>query len=146
MADEEISIGDYVLTGGELAAMVVIDAVARLVPGVLGKANSWEYDSHSQGLLEYPHFTRPADFEGMKVPEVLLSGPHAQIEKWRRKEALRRTFLRRTDLFQNYDFQPADYELLEELWPECPGMIAYREQWQHLSLRRKRKKTQTGYS
>jgi len=141
LADEEISIGDYVLTGGELAAMVIIDSVARLLPGVLGKANSWEHDSHSQGLLEYPHYTRPPDYMGMKLPEVLLSGHHAEIEKWRRKESLRRTFMRRRDLFERLEFQPGDYELLEELWPECPGLISYRHKWQHLEPKSKKKKS-----
>ncbi|NLL51747.1 MAG: tRNA (guanosine(37)-N1)-methyltransferase TrmD [Peptococcaceae bacterium] len=140
LADEELSIGDFVLTGGELAAMVVIDSVARLLPGVLGKANSWEHDSHSQGLLEYPQYTRPPDYEGMKVPEVLLSGHHAEIEKWRRKESLRRTFMRRRDLFAEIEFQQGDYEILEELWPECPGLIDYRPKWEHLKPKAKRKK------
>jgi tRNA (guanine37-N1)-methyltransferase len=100
LATDEISIGDYVLTGGELPAMVVIDAVVRLLPGVLGNEQSPVTDSYSTGLLEHPHYTRPADFRGMKVPEVLLSGNHAQIARWRRKESLRRTWLRRPDLLQ----------------------------------------------
>ena len=115
LADEEISIGDYVLTGGEIAAMVVIDAVARLVPGVLGKVSSAEQDSHTQGLLEYPQYTRPPEYEGLSVPDILLSGHHERIEKWRRKESLRRTFLRRLDLFKKFEFTQVDYSLLEEL-------------------------------
>lgn len=96
---DEISIGDYVLTGGELGAMVVIDSVVRLLPEVLGNEESPIKDSFSTGLLEHPHFTRPADFRGMKVPDVLISGNHKLIEEWRNKEALRRTLLRRPDLF-----------------------------------------------
>ncbi|MFP4393902.1 MAG: tRNA (guanosine(37)-N1)-methyltransferase TrmD [Anaerolineales bacterium] len=95
---DEVSIGDYVLTGGELAAMVVIDAVARFVPGVLGAAESAACDSHASGLLEGPHYTRPANFEGHEVPPILLSGDHAAIARWRRKSALRRTWERRPDL------------------------------------------------
>lgn len=132
LADEEISIGDYVLTGGELAAMVVVDSVARLLPGVLGRADSHENDSHTQVLLEYPQYTRPPDFEGMKVPEILLSGHHARIEAWRRKESLRRTFLRRSDLVPQVGFQTGDYELMEELALEHPEIAAYRSLWEHL--------------
>ena len=98
LVDEEISIGDYVLTNGALPAMVVIDAVSRLLPGVLGDDESSQDESFSHGLLEYPHYTRPADFRGMKVPEVLLSGNHAEIEKWRREQAQQRTEKRRPDL------------------------------------------------
>lgn len=143
LADEEISIGDYVLTGGELAAMVVIDAVSRFVPGVLGKPVSSEEDSHTEGLLEYPQYTRPPEFEGMKVPEVLLSGHHAKIREWRRKEALRRTFLRRPDLIEKIEFKQDDYGLLEELAAEHPEIAFYREKWEHLkpvSKSRQRKK------
>lgn len=143
LADEELSIGDYVLTGGELAAMVVIDAVARLVPGVLGKANSAEYDSHSKGLLEYPQYTRPPEYEGLSVPEILLSGHHSRIEQWRRKESLRRTFLRRPDLFKTFEFQKEDYPLLEELAQENPDLANYRARWQHhkpIPKRKERKK------
>jgi tRNA (guanine37-N1)-methyltransferase len=96
--DDELSIGDYVLTNGTLAAMVVIDAVTRLLPGALGDEQSAVDESFSQGLLEYPHYTRPADFRGLKVPPVLLSGNHAAIEKWRREQALERTARRRPDL------------------------------------------------
>src|ERR1039458_8533031 len=96
--DDELSIGDYVLTNGTLAAMVVIDAVTRLLPGALGDEQSVVDESFSRGLLEYPHYTRPADFRGMKVPPVLLSGNHAAIDKWRREQALARTAQRRPDL------------------------------------------------
>lgn len=132
LADEEISIGDYVITGGELAAMVIIDAVARLVPGVLGKKSSAEQDSHSQGLLEYPQYTRPSEYEGLSVPEILLSGHHGYIQKWRRKESLRRTFLRRPDLFQRVEFLTEDYLLLEELALENAAIADQRQRWEHL--------------
>ena len=99
---DEISIGDYVLTGGELGAMVIIDSVVRLLPGVLGNEQSPIKDSFSTGLLEHPHYTRPADFRGMKVPDVLISGNHRLIEEWRAKESLRRTFLRRPDLLEEF--------------------------------------------
>ncbi len=98
LADDELSIGDYVLTNGSLPAMVIIDAVTRLLPGVLGHAESMEDESFSQGLLEYPQYTRPAEFRGMKVPEVLLSGNHAQIARWRNEQAQQRTTERRPDL------------------------------------------------
>jgi tRNA (guanine37-N1)-methyltransferase len=98
LVNREISIGDYVLTGGELSAMVVVDAVSRLVPGVLGNSDSAGADSFSMGLLEYPHYTRPAEYRGWKVPDVLLSGNHRQIELWRRRESLLRTHKRRPDL------------------------------------------------
>lgn len=96
--DEEVSIGDYVLSGGEVAALVVIDAVARLVPGVVGRKESTEEESFSDGLLEYPHYTRPEDFRGMRVPEILRSGNHAEITRWRRQQAILRTHERRPDL------------------------------------------------
>jgi tRNA (guanine37-N1)-methyltransferase len=96
--DEEISIGDYILTGGELPAMVFIDCVCRLIPGVLGSSLSAEDESFSKGLLEYPHYTRPQEYEGLKVPEVLLSGNHKEIEKWRKRESLRNTLKKRPDL------------------------------------------------
>lgn len=138
LADEEISIGDYVLTGGELAAMVIVDSVARLIPGVLGKDDSAEYDSHSQGLLEYPQYTRPPEYQGMEVPEILLSGHHAKIDNWRRKESIRRTFLRRPDLLENIEFQAGDYLLLEELAKEHPEIAVYKEKWEHLKPKPKR--------
>ena len=98
MVDQELSVGDYVLSGGELPAMIVLEAVARLLPGVLGNSESLDEESFSAGLLEYPHYTRPEEFRGMKVPEVLLSGDHARIRKWREEEARRRTARRRPDL------------------------------------------------
>jgi len=101
LVDEEISIGDYVLTGGELPAMVIVDAVSRLIPGVLGKEESHQFESFEDGLLEYPQYTRPEEFGDKKVPEVLLSGHHAEIEKWRKEEAIKRTKERRKDLLSN---------------------------------------------
>jgi tRNA (guanine37-N1)-methyltransferase len=98
LVSREISIGDYVLTGGELSAMVVVDAVSRLIPGVLGNCNSAGEDSFSMGLLEYPHYTRPAEYRGWKVPDVLLTGNHREIEIWRRRKSLLRTRKRRPDL------------------------------------------------
>lgn len=112
---DEISIGDYVLTGGELGAMVIIDSVVRLLPEVLGNQESHLRDSFSTGLLEHPHYTRPADFRGLKVPDVLLSGNHKLIDEWRNKEALRRTLLRRPDLFAKIDLTPAQEKWLEEV-------------------------------
>ncbi|EHQ91416.1 tRNA (guanosine(37)-N1)-methyltransferase TrmD [Desulfosporosinus youngiae] len=140
LADEEVSLGDYVLTGGELAAMVMIDAVVRLIPGVLGEEASAEEDSHSIGLLEYPQYTRPADFEGQKVPDVLLSGHHAQIKRWRRKESLRRTFLRRPDLINGVIFRTDDYPLLEELILEHEEIARWRGKWEHLCPPPKRRR------
>lgn len=100
LATDEISIGDYILSGGELAAMVVVDSVVRLIPGVLGDEDSARTDSYEQGLLDCPYYTRPAEFRGMKVPEVLLSGNHAEIEKWRHQQAIERTKKRRKDLLE----------------------------------------------
>nr|WGD59936.1 tRNA (guanosine(37)-N1)-methyltransferase TrmD [Bacillus velezensis] len=102
LVTDEISIGDFVLTGGELPAMMIADSVVRLLPGVLGKEASHVEDSFSTGLLEHPHYTRLADYKGLKVPETLLSGNHAKIQEWRNKESIRRTFLRRPDLLENY--------------------------------------------
>ena len=99
LVDEEISIGDYVLTGGELAAMVLVDTLVRLIPGVLGDKNSLKFESFEGNLLEYPQYTRPADFRAIKVPSILLSGDHQKINQWRKKEALRITRLKRPDLF-----------------------------------------------
>jgi tRNA (guanine37-N1)-methyltransferase len=107
-ADLEISIGDYVLTGGELPALALIDAVARLLPGVLGASESADEDSFSDGLLEYPQYTRPADFKGMAVPDVLLSGDHARIAAWRRRESVRRTAERRPDLIAGAHLSPEE--------------------------------------
>lgn len=115
LADEELSIGDYVLTGGELPALVVVDAVARLIPGVLGDEESASRDSFAEGLLEYPHYTRPAEFRGWRVPEVLISGHHAEIDKWRRRESLRRTLLRRPDLLESAVLTEDDRRELENL-------------------------------
>ncbi len=118
LCDEELSIGDYVLTGGELPALVVIDAVARLRPGVLGDDASAMEESFDGGLLEYPQYTRPAVWRGVPVPEVLLSGNHAAIRRWRRKEALRRTWLRRPDLLVGRRLSPEDERLLREVREE----------------------------
>ena len=116
LVTDEISIGDYVLTGGELAAMVVVDAVSRLIPGVLGADASIQEESHSGNLLEYPHYTRPPEFRGWRVPDILLTGHHAQIARWRRKESLRRTRERRPDLFARLDLSSKlDMKLLKEL-------------------------------
>ncbi len=111
---DEISLGDFVLTGGELGAMVVIDATVRLLPDVLGNRESALGDSFSMGLLEYPQYTRPADFRGMKVPEVLTSGNHQKIAEWRNKEALRRTYERRPDLLENYELSAQEKKWLRE--------------------------------
>ncbi|MCD6527425.1 MAG: tRNA (guanosine(37)-N1)-methyltransferase TrmD [Desulfuromonas sp.] len=113
--DAEYTIGDFVLTGGELPAMVMIDAVARLLPGVLGNQGSAEADSFSDGLLEHPHYTRPAEFEGQRVPEVLLSGNHARIAAWRRSQQLLRTLQRRPDLLENVQLTDDDLLELERL-------------------------------
>lgn len=118
LATDEISIGDYVLTGGELPAMVVIDAVVRLIPGVLGNEDSPRDDSFASGLLEYPQYTRPREFRGEAVPEVLLSGNHEAIRRWRRKESLRRTLARRPDLLEKAELTPEDLALLRELKEE----------------------------
>jgi tRNA (guanine37-N1)-methyltransferase len=115
---DEISIGDYVLTGGELGAMVVVDSVVRLLPEVLGNQESHMKDSFSTGLLEHPHYTRPADFRGMKVPDVLLSGNHKFIEEWRNKEALRRTLLRRPDLLEKIELTNEQEKWLKEVKKE----------------------------
>lgn len=115
LTTDEISIGDYVLTGGELAALVLIDAITRLLPGVLGDSGATLDDSHADGLLEYPHYTRPAEFRGYTVPKVLLSGHHAQIANWRRREALRRTWERRPELLEGTDLTPQDRQFLAEL-------------------------------
>lgn len=115
LVTDEISIGDYVLTGGELPAMVVIDAVSRTMPGVLGKRESGSKDSFTLPFLDWPHYTRPGDYRGMKVPSVLTSGDHEKIEKWRRKEALKRTLSRRPDLLQDTGLSNGDKKLLEEI-------------------------------
>ncbi len=115
LATDQISIGDYVLSGGELAAMIVAEAVIRLVPGVLGSAESTIDDSHTTGLLEYPQYTRPDIFRGWAVPEVLLSGNHAQIAKWRREQAIARTLKRRPDLLDKAELSPEERRLVDRL-------------------------------
>jgi tRNA (guanine37-N1)-methyltransferase len=115
LADDEISIGDYVLSGGELAAAVVVDAAARFVPGVVGKEGSVRNDSFAGGLLDYPQYTRPREFRGMKVPQVLFSGDHKKIERWRRKKALEKTARRRPDLVKDNTLAPEDRRLLEDI-------------------------------
>jgi tRNA (guanine37-N1)-methyltransferase len=119
--DLEVSIGDYVLSGGELGALVVIDAVSRLIPGVLGGESSNLEDSFEGGLLEHPHFTRPRNFMGQEVPEVLLSGDHEKIRLWRRKESLRRTLQKRPDLLKETVLSPEDAALLREIKSELTG-------------------------
>jgi tRNA (guanine37-N1)-methyltransferase len=115
LVTDEISIGDYVLTGGELPALVMIDAITRLLPGALGDAAATQKDSHASGLLEHPHYTRPADFRGWQVPEVLRSGNHALIDRWRRLESLRRTWERRPDLIAKAELSEEDQAFLAEL-------------------------------
>lgn len=115
LVTDEISIGDYVLTGGELPALMIIDAVSRLIPGVLGDPTGAEDDSHSMGLLEYPHYTRPPEFRDWQVPEILLSGDHGKIEKWRREQALTRTFSRRPDILEKADLSEEDKKIIERL-------------------------------
>ncbi len=115
LADREISIGDYILTGGELCALVIIDAVSRLIPGVLGNDESVATESFSQGLLEYPQYTRPAEYKGWCVPDVLISGNHAQISRWQRAAALRRTWQRRPDLLEKMELSGEDRKILEKI-------------------------------
>jgi len=115
LATDALSIGDYVLTGGELPALVIIDAVTRLLPGVLGDPDAPLDDSHATGLLEYPHYTRPPEFRGWGVPDVLLSGNHAEIARWRRQESLRRTLQLRPDLLDKVNLTPQDITFLEQL-------------------------------
>jgi tRNA (guanine37-N1)-methyltransferase len=115
LVDEELSIGDFVLTGGELAALVIIDSIARLIPGVLGDADSAKEESFTWGILDYPHYTRPPEFLGHAVPDVLLSGNHREIALWRRREALRRTLERRPDLLEKAELTVEDKRFLREL-------------------------------
>lgn len=117
---DEISIGDYVLTGGELPAMILVDAISRLLPGVLGAELGAAQDSHATGLLEHPHYTRPANFDGLKVPEVLLEGHHAKIEAWRRRESIRRTWQRRPDMLANVPLTEDEKWFLAELAKQQP--------------------------
>jgi tRNA (guanine37-N1)-methyltransferase len=113
--DREVSVGDYILSGGELGAMIIADAVSRLVPGVLGAEGSNREDSFEEGLLEYPHYTRPRDFMGMEVPEILLSGDHEEIRKWRRLQALRKTLEKRPDMLRTAHLTSEDKRLLAGL-------------------------------
>lgn len=119
--DGEVSLGDYVLTGGEPAAAVIVDALVRFLPGVVGDRESVEKDSFFNGLLDYPHYTRPRFFKGMKVPEVLLSGNHALIEKWRKKESLKNTLAKRPDLLDRVTLAEEDLKLLKEAQEEIEG-------------------------
>lgn len=119
LVNDEISIGDFVLTGGELPALVLIDAVSRLLPGVLGDPEGAVNDSYASGVLEYPHYTRPPDFRGWSVPEVLLSGDHARINRWRREQSLRRTWSRRPDLLEHALLNDADRKFLQLLQEEA---------------------------
>ena len=118
LVTDEISIGDFVLTGGELPAMTVIDAVVRLLPGVLGQQDSHIQDSFSTGLLEHPHYTRPADFRGMKVPDVLLSGNHAKIEQWREEQSFKRTIQRRPDLLEVLELTDKQVKIIQKIKSE----------------------------
>lgn len=115
LVSDEISVGDYVLTGGELPALVLIDAVTRLIPGVLGDPDGPWDDSHASGLLEYPHYTRPPEFRGWRVPDVLVSGDHARVARWRREQALLRTWQRRPDLLEKANLSDSDRSYLEQL-------------------------------
>jgi tRNA (guanine37-N1)-methyltransferase len=115
LVTDAISIGDYVLSGGEIPAMVLVDAVTRLIPGVLGDPAATFEDSHAEGLLEYPHYTRPPSFRGHKVPDVLLSGHHAEIVRWRRQQALRRNLERRPDLLRHAHLSEQDRAYLDKL-------------------------------
>ncbi|HSM72645.1 MAG TPA: tRNA (guanosine(37)-N1)-methyltransferase TrmD [Anaerolineales bacterium] len=118
---DEISVGDYVLTGGELPALLVIDAVSRLIPGVLGDPTGAEDDSHSMGLLEYPHYTKPPEYRGWKVPEILRSGDHGRVEEWRREQALMRTLKKRPDMLENTELSEKDRKFLENLKSKIEG-------------------------
>lgn len=118
LVSDEISIGDYVLTGGELPALILIDAVARLLPGVLGDPDGAADDSHATGLLEYPHYTRPADYRGWIVPEILVSGDHARIAQWRRERSLLRTLARRPDLLENAALSEEDLRFIKKIKAE----------------------------
>jgi tRNA (guanine37-N1)-methyltransferase len=124
LASLEISIGDYVLTGGEIPALAIIDAVTRLLPGVLGDADGAADDSHAAGLLEYPHYTRPAEFRGWAVPEVLTSGDHGKIAAWRREQSLRRTLERRPDLLDRAELSAAERCLLDRLKEQALGKLS----------------------
>ena len=126
LCTDEISIGDFVLSGGEIAAMVIVDAVTRLLPGALGAEHGADEDSHATGLLEYPHYTRPPDFRGLRVPEVLISGHHANVARWRRQQSLLRTALRRPDLLETAWLTDDDLVFLKRL--EADPELAQRLQ------------------
>jgi len=123
LIDEEISIGDYVMTGGELASMVIIDSVARLIPGVLGCSDSSKSDSFSDSRLEYAQYTRPEEHEGIKVPEILLSGNHKKIREWRQKSSLQRTFLKRPDLFESTVLNSEEKQVLKQWYQELEILV-----------------------
>ena len=127
LATEELSIGDYVLSGGELPALVVVDAVARLIPGVVGDEDSVAGDSFSRGLLDYPHYTRPAEFRSWKVPDVLVSGHHAEIRRWRKRQALELTLTRRPDLLADADLDVEEQDILRELMEAKKGAAHGRD-------------------
>ena len=127
LATDELSIGDYVLSGGELPALVIVDAVARLIPGVVGDEDSVAGDSFSRGLLDYPHFTRPAEFRDWKVPDVLVSGHHGEIRKWRKRQALELTLLRRPDLLADAELDVEEQEILRELMQRKKGAAHGRD-------------------
>jgi len=120
LADREISIVDFVLTGGELSAMMIVDAVSRLIPGVLGNSESAQTDSFSSGLLEYPQYTRPQEYRGWKVPDLLLSGNHRDIDAWRRRQSLARTWRRRPELLEKINLSDSDRLILREIQTEGP--------------------------
>jgi tRNA (guanine37-N1)-methyltransferase len=124
LIDDELSIGDYVLSGGEIAAMAVIDAVTRLIPGVLGAADSAERDSFSDGLLEHAHFTRPPCFEGEEVPAVLASGHHGEIARWRLESSLMRTLVNRPDLLQGRGLNPEEVEIVRRWRAQLGRLLA----------------------
>lgn len=119
IVDSEISVGDFVLTGGEIPAMAVIDSVSRMIPGVLANEKSYSDESHFSGLLEYPQYTRPEEFMGVKIPDILISGHHANIESWKRREALKNTLLKRPDMLENAELSPEDSKVLNELKENC---------------------------
>lgn len=121
LVTDEISVGDYVLTGGELPALMIIDAVSRLIPGVLGDPTGAEDDSHSMGLLEYPHYTKPSEYRGWKVPEILLSGDHGKVDKWRREQALLRTLNKRPDMLEKAELSGKDKKFIQGLRSKVEG-------------------------
>ena len=127
LATEEVSIGDYVLSGGELPALVIVDAVARLIPGVVGDEDSVAGDSFSRGLLDYPHFTRPAEFRELKVPDVLVSGHHGEIRKWRKRQALELTLDRRPELLIDAELDVEEQDILQELMDRKKGVAHGRD-------------------